>query len=104
MDESVNSIGSSIIHHLQNHETSCIGLKSTSSGLTLLDIGMEDPFVSAHQRQSRFVWKIFHADNTWAQLLAQSAIKTKPSFSWMLKAMSWFAEIAHLDLATMESY
>ena len=72
--------------------------KSTSSGLTLLDIGMEDPFVSAHQRQSRFIWKIFHADNTWAQLLAQSAFKTKPRFSWMLKAMSWFAEIAHLDL------
>ena len=64
---------------------------------------MEDPFVSAHQRQSRFVWKIFHADNTWAQLLAQSDVKTKPRFFWMLKAMSWFAEIAHLDLVTMES-
>ena len=75
--------------------------KNTSSGLTLLDIGMQDPFVSA---QSRFIWKIFHADNTWTQLLAQSAIKTKPSFSWMLKAMSWFAEIAHINLATMESY
>ena len=41
---------SSIINRVMKQAVSVS--KSTSSGLTLLDTGMEDPFVSAHQRQS----------------------------------------------------
>ena len=98
MDKSIN-YNSSFICKIMKQAVS----KSTSSGLTVLDIDMEDPFVSAHERQSRSIMEIIYdSENSWAQLLAQSANTTKLSFSWMIKAMSWFAEIAHVDLLTME--